>query len=194
MKGLQPCSCPGAWLPLIPAPKCRALQSRGLSSVWGASAIRGRAEPRCPGHYRGQDRHRRSFGMSSAAGNARCWARGAALTGPIVGAVLAMMSGTVACRGRPCAPGAAGARFSVGSPWARGFPQCGAFRRPMAVPVNGPRFRGQCGGGAWRAALWSWRGARSLRTKQHSWKLAAVQRLNIHTPFFSPPLKRIWNN
>lgn len=52
-------------------------------------------------------------------------ARGAALTGPIVGVVLAMMSWTAACRGRPCALGrAARARFSIGNSGC-GEPQVG---------------------------------------------------------------------
>lgn len=47
-----------------------------------------------------------------------------------------------------------------------------------------PGFRGQSAAVAcWRAAPRSWRGAGWLRTKQHSWKLAAVQRLSIQAPF-----------
>lgn len=190
MKGLQPCSCPAARRPLVPAPKCRALQSRGLNSVgrirhsWQRRAAVSRPLPG-PGPApagRWDELSRGECALLGAGGRAhRAHCRG--------GFGNDVMDGGV--------PRQALRAWDSQNPLFHGhggFPQWGAFRCPMAVPVSGPRFRGQRGGGAWRAAVWSWRGARSLRTKRHSWKLAAVQRLNIHTPFFSPPLKRIWNN
>lgn len=129
---------------------------------------------------------------------------GAALTGPIVGAVLAMMSWTAACRGRPRTLGrAARARFSTGNAQAgkRGAygsgEHCGACC-PVAAerPVNEPSGAwGSEGGGGGLAGCPAELARGSLAANKAALmaRLAAVQRLNARTP--SPPTpKRISNN
>lgn len=63
---------------------------------------------------------------------------GAARAGPVVGAVLAAMARTAACRGRP--RGAARARFPAGSGWAQG-----AAGGVQALWEQGPLVRRRAG-------------------------------------------------
>lgn len=104
-------------------------------------------------------------------------AMGAALTGTIVGAALAVVPRPAACRGRlrmlrgwlePAPPPADHEEPQVG----HGVEELDASR-PVAVLAKEPSraWGSERGSGTLAAALPSWPGARLLRTKLRSWKL-----------------------
>lgn len=124
------------------------------------------------------------------------------LTGPIVGWFWQGCHGQRRAAAGPepavplavCGAGAAGGARGL-QEWENPLVMPPVPRLPGARPRQFSRRAGVLGSvWCWRAAPPGWRGARWLRTKQHSWQLAALKRLNIQTPSFLLYPKRISDN